>query len=139
MMKTMLGRVWPAREPWTQPSRSLSTRFPTGILNTAGGDELTQSQFPFYGSYDGTTNDPVVYPNGTSIANLANEVLVQITPAALPDGTNGVAYPPTGFSISGGAFTAPYTWTAPNAGLPPGLTLSSTGSDFRHADAGRHL
>ncbi len=96
-------------------------------LNTAGGDELTQSQYPFYGSYDGTTNDPVVYPNGTSIANLANQVLVQITPAALPDGTNGVAYPPTGFSISGGAFTAPYTWTAPNAGLPPGLTLSSTG------------
>ena len=28
-----------------------------------------------WGSFDGTTNDPVVYPNGTSIQNLENEVL----------------------------------------------------------------
>ena len=28
-----------------------------------------------WGSFDGTTNDPVVYPNGTSIQNLENQVL----------------------------------------------------------------
>jgi hypothetical protein len=30
-----------------------------------------------WGSFDGTTNDPVVYPNGTSIQNLENQVLGQ--------------------------------------------------------------
>jgi len=96
--------------------------------NSAGGDELTQTQYPFYGSFDGTTNDPVVYPNGTSIANLANQVLVQVTPASLPNGTNGVAYPIQSFAITGGAFTPPYTWSLASGSLPPGLALNSNGT-----------
>jgi hypothetical protein len=32
-------------------------------------------RFFIWGSFDGTTNDPVVYPNGTSIQNLENQVL----------------------------------------------------------------
>jgi hypothetical protein len=96
--------------------------------NLAAQYELNQIGPVFaWGSFDGSTNDPVVYPNGTSIANLSSQVLVQITPATLPNGTKGTAYSPTGFSITGGAFTAPYTWTIPSGGLPPGLTMSSTG------------
>ncbi len=57
-----------------------------------------------WGSFDGSTNDPVVYPDGTSITNLINQVLVQITPATLPAGTNGVAYPATTFVATGGGF-----------------------------------
>jgi hypothetical protein len=80
-----------------------------------------------WGSFDGTTNDPVVYPNGT-IYNLANQVLVQITPSTLPVGTNGVAYPATTFVATGGAFSPPFTWSLQSGGLPAGLTLSSGGT-----------
>ena len=81
-----------------------------------------------WASFDGTTNDPVVYPNGTSLANLANQVLVNLTPAILPAGTNGVAYAPTTFVATSGTFTAPFTWSLPSGGLPSGLTLSSGGT-----------
>ncbi len=78
-----------------------------------------------WGSFDGTTNAPVVYPNGTSLANLAAEALIQISPPppALPNGANGVAYSVT-FSATGG--TPPYNWAlAPGStDLPAGLTLS---------------
>jgi len=71
-----------------------------------------------------------------SVQNLETEVLVQISPTSLPNGTNGVAYPLTTFTASGGAFSyspAP-TWvvtglpSAPASGLPPGLTLSTSGT-----------
>jgi len=81
-----------------------------------------------WGSFDGSTNDPVVYPNGTSIANLANQVLVQIAPATLPNGTNGVAYPIQSFAITGGSFMPPYTWSLSSGGLPAGLKLNSDGT-----------
>ncbi|MGD1088591.1 MAG: Ig domain-containing protein [Verrucomicrobiota bacterium] len=79
-----------------------------------------------WGSFDGTTNAPVVYPNGTSIANLESEVLFQVSPSALPDGTNAVPYNVT-LTVTGGQ--SPYTWSlaSSSAGLPAGLTLSSTG------------
>jgi hypothetical protein len=80
-----------------------------------------------WGSFDETTNDPIVYPNGASIADLENQVLVQISPSSLPNGTNGVAYPPVTFTVTGGAFTPPYTWSAPS-GLPPGLGISNGGT-----------
>jgi hypothetical protein len=80
-----------------------------------------------WGSFDGTTNDPIVYPNGSSIQNLASQVLIQIysTPSTLPVGTNGVSYTAS-FSATGGE--TPYTWTlAPGTQLPNGLTLSTAG------------
>lgn len=80
-----------------------------------------------WGSFDGSTNRPVVYPNGTSITNLENQVLMQISPigADLPVGVIGVNYTNvfSGFTALGG--TAPYQWGLPEAGLPPGLTLDS--------------
>jgi hypothetical protein len=81
-----------------------------------------------WASFDGSTNDPVVYPDGTSLANIQNQILVQISPASLPAGTNGVAYPTTTFIATGGAFSPPFTWSLPSGGLPSGLTLSSGGT-----------
>jgi len=83
-----------------------------------------------WGSFDGSTNDPVVYPNGTSIANLAAEVLIQISPATLPNGTNNVPYPTVTLSATGGQ--TPYVWSvASGSALPPGLSLSQiSGQDY---------
>ncbi|MGD0744877.1 MAG: Ig domain-containing protein [Verrucomicrobiota bacterium] len=80
-----------------------------------------------WGSFDGTTNDPVVYPNGTSIANLAAEVLIQIYPASLPNGTNGVGYN-VPLSATGGQ--SPNTWALAqgSAALPGNLSLSAGGT-----------
>jgi hypothetical protein len=112
----------------------------TIILNKVGPIRLHQgpgpaslyesgvSQIDFtWASFDASTNDPVVYPNGTSLANLANQVLIQLSPAVLPTGANGVAYPATGFTATGGPVIPPFTWSLPSGGLPPGLNLSSAG------------
>jgi hypothetical protein len=94
---------------------------------------LEANQMPVlqWASFGASTNDPVLYPDGTSIANLESQVLIQVTPPppTLPDGTNGAAYPATPFSAAGGAFTPPYTWGLVS-GLgapPPGLSLSGSG------------
>jgi hypothetical protein len=90
-----------------------------------GGPGAAIDRSFIWGSFDGTTNAPVVYPNGTSIANLASEALVQISPTTLPDATNGVFYSVT-FSATGGS--SPYTWSlaSNSAGLPSGLSLNSS-------------
>jgi hypothetical protein len=79
-----------------------------------------------WGSFDGTTNAPIVYPNGTSIVNLAAEALFQISPTTLPNATHAVFYSVT-LSATGGQ--SPYIWSlAPgSASLPTGLNLSSGG------------
>jgi hypothetical protein len=79
-----------------------------------------------WASFDGTTNAPVVYPNGTSLANLEAEVLIEVFPSSLPNGTNGIAYPTIDLTATGGQ--TPYTWgVASGSALPPGLTLSANG------------
>ena len=96
------------------------------LITTIG--ETNQTLLFAWASFDNTTNDPVAYPSGTSIQNLMNEVLIQITPATVPDGANNTVYAPVTFAInagSGGAFEPPFSWSA--AGLPAGLTLSSAG------------
>lgn len=98
---------------------------------TPNGDtnDLYYLNYFVWGSYDGTTNAPVVYPNGTSIDNLENQILVQVSPASLANGTRGVAYPATTFTATGGAFSPPFTWSlAFGSGMPAGMTLSSTGT-----------
>jgi hypothetical protein len=39
------------------------------------GSDLYYTYYFVWASFDGTTNDPVVYPNGTSIQNLENQIL----------------------------------------------------------------
>ena len=82
-----------------------------------------------WASFDGSTNAPTVYPNGTSIDDLQNLVTVQISPPqpALPDGTMGQPYSQT-FTATGGAFSPPFTWALSSGSLPSGLTLSPDGT-----------
>lgn len=91
-----------------------------------GLGEDTQLQILIWGSFDGGTNAPVVYPNGTSIQDLENQVLMQVGPGgpALPDATVGVNYATqfSGFTVNGG--TPPYHWTVASGALPPGLVLN---------------
>jgi hypothetical protein len=98
---------------------------------TPGGDtaDLFYITYFVWASFDGTTNAPVVYPNGTSIDNLENQIFVQVSPSTLPVGTRGLAYPTTIFTATGGAFTPPFTWSlAFGSGMPAGLSLSANGT-----------
>jgi hypothetical protein len=96
-------------------------------------DELSQQRLFTWAMYDGTTNAPVVFPNGASFLNLENQVLILVNPST-PQ-TNGVVYLPAGttavnytnffggFTVLGGQ--APYAWAlSPGSpGLPFGLAL----------------
>ena len=89
--------------------------------------EGTQSTSPYFSwaSFDGSTNLPILYPNGADLQNLAYQMVIQVTPTpgVLPDGytTSAINIP---FSVTGGgAFTKPYTWSA--TGLPSGLQIVS--------------
>jgi len=87
-------------------------------------DEATQVTTFIWGSFDGSTNLPIVYPNGTSITDIENQLFIQIAPAGptLPNAQVGVAYT-NSFTVTGG--TAPYAWYLPGpAGLPSGLVLN---------------
>jgi hypothetical protein len=98
--------------------------------------ETNFAQLFAWGSFDDTTNDPVVYPDGTSIQNIENQVLIQITLTlpdgtttnSLPDGTNNLAYATTTISTTGGSFQPPFTWNlATGSGpLPQGLTFTNS-------------
>jgi hypothetical protein len=99
------------------------TNFWAEVPGNSVQNDLFYSLYFVWGSFDGTTNAPVVYPDGQSINNLGGMILTQITPATLPNGTNGLAYGPITFSFSGGSYTLPYTWSA--SGLPNGLSLST--------------
>lgn len=77
------------------------------------------------GTFDGSTNDPVVFPNGESINNLENQVLVQVSPASVANGAVGTAYPVVQFSASGGSIGTNTSWSA--SGLPGGLSMSDGG------------
>jgi hypothetical protein len=97
------------------------------VASPGGGDAVDYySEYFLWASYDGTTNAPVVYPDGTSIDNLENEVLIQITPTSVPSGFSDTPYPAQTFTATGGAFTPPFTWSA--TGLPSGLNVSSDGT-----------
>ena len=80
-----------------------------------------------WASFDGSTNAPVVYPNGTSLLELQNAMVgpVPATPT-LPDANIGVNY---SVQLAAKNGTAPYTWSlAPNSpALPNGLNISSDG------------
>lgn len=97
-------------------------------------DEATQTPVLTWGSFDGSTNAPTVYPNGRTVLDLENQVFIQVSPVYLPEGfiTSTVLH--TNFfnaqlSVASytPAFVLPAAWAiAPGSlGLPPGLTLST--------------
>ena len=105
--------------------------FNVGLVDTNAFLE-DQDQVPVFiwGSFDGTTNAPTVYPNDLSITTLENEMLVQVTPQSLPDGTVNSTYS-VALQVQSATpnIQGPFTWTlAPSSpGLPPGLYLSTDG------------
>ncbi len=98
-------------------------------------DEATQIPLLNWGSFDGSTNLPVVYPNGTSIQNYEQGLYLNVLPPYLPPGfltttpvhTNYYSAQLTATSYTP-SFVLPATWSlAPgSAGLPTGLVLNST-------------
>lgn len=98
----------------------------------------TNSFFLFqWGSFDASTNTPIVYPDSASIANLELQLFFQVTTGVLPTASvsgngSGNSY---GYSLqaTGGspasAPAAPYVWslTVDSAGLPQGMTLTPDG------------
>jgi len=83
-------------------------------------DEPSNIPFFVWGSFDGTTNAPIVYPSGKSITDYENQILTRVNNTSLPAGTNGVFY---SAQLQGVGGFVPYTWSlAPgSASLPPGL------------------
>jgi hypothetical protein len=104
-----------------------------GLGTNAFLQETNTIQLLAWGSFDASTNPPVVYPDAAALTNLQNQIVVQVSPTSLPEGTNGTFYPPTTFTATGGAFTPPFTWSAlpvagmAGSGLPAGLILSQAG------------
>ena len=90
-------------------------------------DDLTKFRRVMWGSFDDSTNAPVVYPNDVSITMLENAILLQVVNTTLPNGKVGVTY---SAQLQGAGGHAPYTWSlVPNSpALPPGLYLSGDGS-----------
>ena len=83
-----------------------------------------------WASFDASTNAPIIYPSGTSLASLENQVLVQVSPPYLPDAVTGSAYSAQLYtSAATPNWQTPITWSlaAGSPALPPGLTLSSGG------------
>jgi hypothetical protein len=92
-------------------------------------DTAEASIFPLaWGSFAGGTNDVVVYPNGTSIAEFEYFRSIQITPTPpfLPGASVGVLYSQQLTAVNA---QAPVTWTfAPTSpDLPGGLGLTGDG------------
>jgi len=90
-------------------------------------DERTAFPYPMWASFDDSTNAPVLYPNGTSIASLESQMLMQVTSVSLPPGHRGTAY---GTQLTGtGGSGPPYTWSlAPDSpAVPSGLVLTLDG------------
>ena len=102
---------------------NLAIPFLTTIPTVYG--ETTQIPTAAWASFDDSTNAPVIYPDGTSLDNLSGQLLTQISPPALDNGTNNIPYGPVFFTVTTTLFTPPFTWSATD--LPPGLTVDSTG------------
>jgi len=86
-----------------------------------------------WGSFDGTTNPPIVYPHGSSILDLENLLTgPTITTRQLPNASIGVLYSAQFAATGGQPFPAPnppysYSLSPGSGGLPDGLNLTPDG------------
>jgi len=96
--------------------------------NTFPGDETIQAKFEAWGSFDGTTNTPIVYPNGESLAEIEKDLLTgpAMVNRYLPNANVGLPY---SAQLTATGANGPFTWSlAPGSpGLPDGLTLTPDG------------
>jgi hypothetical protein len=94
-------------------------------------DEASAFFYYQWGSFDGSTNLPTVY-GGSSVADLAQILAINVSPSFLQAATENVNYFAT-LSVSGGQ--PPYSWALGpgSAALPPGLTLTQNPSDSTQA------
>lgn len=99
---------------------------PAFVDNGRSGASTLGTNF-VWGSFDGSTNDPIVYPTGTRLGSIENQIIFQITADELPDASVGVFYAQP-IPVTGGQ--PPYSWapTVDSAPLPPGLVLASDGT-----------
>jgi hypothetical protein len=103
-----------------------------GILGTGVTPDADFEGFFQWGSFDFTTNAPVVYPSTASLSALEAQIFFQITtPSPLvyhlstPFSVTLMASGGTPFVPSSG--NPPYLWPTSNITLPAGLTLSNSG------------
>ncbi len=81
-----------------------------------------------WGSYDGTTNYPVLYPNGSSIANIEAQMYLGMANVSFPDGNVNAFY---SAQLQGLGSAPPFTWSLSPlspGGFPPGLNISANSS-----------
>jgi hypothetical protein len=97
------------------------------FINPNEVNEITQLPLLQWASFDGSTNDPVLYPNTTSLQNLEYQALAHltVTPSGPLVGYAGAAYS-VQFSVTGGALEPAFTWSV-SGSLPPGLSVSANG------------
>ena len=113
---------------WNKAGPTFGNGSPNAFF--AASAEASQATGLILGTFDGSTNAPIVFPNGTSIVNLENQLLIGITPAHLSNGQVGVNYGAAAASFNATGGVAPYSWAlAPSSpGLPPGISLLSNGT-----------
>jgi hypothetical protein len=102
-----------------------------GIVPPDGVFPSPSQQFEFvWGSFDASTNLPVIYPNGSSLTNLQAASLVKVSPPppALPVGANGSPYSGVTFTATGTSGLVTWTLAPQSPQLPPNLTLVSSNS-----------
>jgi hypothetical protein len=99
-----------------------------GLSTNAFLNQYTMTQLAPWGAFDASTNYPVVYPSTVNISNLMNQMVIQVTPTTLPDGTNGVAYNGgAGVTLTAAGGQPPYVWAAPGlSSLVPGMGFNTT-------------
>jgi hypothetical protein len=89
--------------------------------NQGTNSSVNYNHYWLYGSFDGTTNTPIVYPDVSSTAKLDAATLIQVSPnspGGLPPGNSNMVYSAT-FSVLGGQ--SPYNWSLLAGQLPDGL------------------
>jgi hypothetical protein len=89
--------------------------------NPSGPSGQTAAFLYQWGSFDGSTNPPAVYPDGRTINDLERQMAFIISPQSIANAAVGANYDAV-FSVSGGQ--APYTWSLvsnPAYAVPPGL------------------
>ena len=100
------------------------------------GNENTGGSALIWASFDMSTNAPIIYPSGTSVADVENMMLIQVLPLSLPGGRLGSYYSAQfQLQVATQQWGPGYSWDlAPNSkgntpglGLPPGLSLSQNG------------